>query len=135
METRDELDQKMAKIIARMSVISDAAAQRFGGVVHGGQPNNQPKGPRIGMADYHREAWRRARTPVQRAETFQAAKAALANARYAPRRTDTPGTLEWRLAIANAPQDAETVAQNFGISLAHVYNMRKISSKQHRRAA
>lgn len=118
-------DARMRQIITEMTVISEAAAQQFGEIVHGGECSNQPKGPRTSMAEYHARAWRRAHSPKQRSEALEAAERALHNAKHAPRRELLVGTTEWRLMIADDPQSAKEVGWTYGVSTQHVYNVRK----------
>ena len=115
----------MAQIIAQMSVLSEAGASHLGDVVRGGEPSNAPKGPRLSLADWHREAWRRKPTT----ETLEAAEADLRQARFSKYKKHqfVNGTLEQRIAIANEPGRVADVAEKFGCSVRHVYNMRKIS--------
>lgn len=124
----DELEQRMAQVIAQMSVLSEAGASRMGDVVHGGEPSNAPKGPKLSLGDWHREAWRRAKTAEKRAAALLAAESALIEARFSQRQKSryVPNTQEQRVAIAWADGPAKVVARKFGCSERHVYNCRRM---------
>lgn len=118
-------DARMRQVLVEMGVISEASSTRLGDVVHGGEPDRSPKGPRVSMAAFHARAYRRARGPLAKAEALDVAEKALTNARYAPKRTNIAGTLEWRLAIGDDPRPAKVVAEVYGVAIEHVYYCRK----------
>jgi hypothetical protein len=124
-----ELRSRMQLTLIRMVLISEGKTTKLGDVIHGGDPDRSPRGPRSSMAEYHRRQWRRARSHEARAEALQAAEKALINARYAPRRSLVSGTLEWRLAIARDPRPAAIVAEVYGVSRGHVYYCRNALAK------
>lgn len=118
------VDARMRQVLAEMEVISEAGGIQLGDVIHGGSPDRSPKGPRLGMAEEHRLAYRHANGPISREAVLEAAEIALTNARYAPKRDLVANTLEWRIAIARDLRPARVVAQVFGVSRQHVYRMR-----------
>lgn len=122
-----ELEARMRLTLLKLSVISEASGVRLGDVIHGGTPDRSPRGPHSSIAEYHRRVWRRAHSHEARCEALRGAQSAYIRARYAPRRSNVPGTLEWRLAIARDPRPAPVVAEVYGVSLRHVYNLRKLS--------
>lgn len=125
-----DVESSMRRVLMEMTVLSEASGAKLGDVVHGGEPNNAPKGPRSSMADYYGRRWRRARGALSRAEVLAEAQDALINAKYAPMRSMLVGTLEWRLAIARDPRPARIVANVYGVSMTHVYYLRKTSRPQ-----
>lgn len=117
-------DQRMRQVLAEMETISEAGAAQLGDLIHGGEPNRAPKGPKVSLAEEHRRAYMDANGPTSRCAALQAAEDALINARHAPRRELVSGTLEWRVAIGDDPRPVRTVAIVYGVTEAHVYKMR-----------
>jgi hypothetical protein len=120
-----ELEARMRQILSELAVTAEAAGVKLGDIIHGGEPDRSPHGPRCTLAEYHGRRWRRARSHEARCEALTAAQEALINAHHAPRRSLVAGTLEWRVAIARDPRRAEVVAQVYGVSRGHVYYCRK----------
>jgi hypothetical protein len=121
-----ELRSRMQLTLIRMVLISEGKTTKLGDVIHGGDPDRSPRGPRSSMAEYHRRQWRRARSHEARLEALQEAEKALIRARYASR-ANSPlrDTLEWKRWVASDPRPAKVVAQVYEVSLSHVYYLRK----------
>lgn len=118
-------DRRMAQVVAEMTVISEAGAAQLGDLIHGGEKNQAPKGPRESMAEEHARAYEAAPGPVSRREALREAEDALIRARLSPRRQFVPGTLEWRVAIARAEGSIEEVSIVYGCSRSTVYRLRE----------
>lgn len=122
--TIDGYDARMGQVVAEMSVISEAGAAQLGDIIHGGERDRSPRGPRRSLADDHAERYRQAAGPMSRRQALQDAETALIRARISPRRQYVPGTLEWKVAIARAEGSVERVSIVYGCSRQTVYRLR-----------
>lgn len=116
------------QILAELTILSEVPATQHGDKVHGGEPNRAPRGPKLSLADEHRQAYERAKTPGQRAAALKKAELELLHAQYTPPHV-IRGTLEWQKAIADDPRPAWKVAEMFACSDRHVYRMRAMFKK------
>ena len=119
-------DQKMAQVLAEMSVLAEAPGAKHGDIVHGGEREQAPRGPDRTLCELHAERYRRAGGPVSRAQALRDAERALVEVRVSPTAGHglTPETLEWRVAIARAEGSVEMVAHRFGVARSTVYRCR-----------
>lgn len=123
-----ELDDEMAQLLAKLSVLSEVAGRSYDSVhVHGGERSGAPSGPSESLYDTFHRRYSSARSETAKSEVIEAAEQALTQAQLSPRRHLVANTLEWRVAIATDPRSAGVVAWIFGCTERHVYRLRAIS--------